>query len=620
MSGTETRVYEYGLRSPTVGADLVGQQMRLRHDYQNALIESEIQRRDDMRALDSLFGTRELEIAEQEAKAEVDRLIAEAKAERARTRSRKDSTETRQRLQLAKAARRDARSRLSRARRDAKADPRHAAERDRINAAVATRRRALRGEFSSRGLYWGTYQLAESAVEAARSKLPLYDGCQSNNPRFRRWDGSGSVSCQMVAGMFWSDLGSHTQVQLVARDDQRADSVRRQTRPRFTLRLRVGSDEKRRPVFAEWPLILHRPLPDGARIQRVTVHRRMVACHEKWVAQMTIRAAEPVERDDGSVVAIDLGWRAMPDGSYRVGYCWDGIRSTEIMVPPRLVRRFRKVADLRSIRDKNLDACKAELCDWIKSRDIPEWLAEAAAHLHQWRSPARMAALAIAWRQHRFRGDAELFDMVEAWRKQDKHLWTWERAQHASAIRARREVYRVAASKLAARCSTCVVEDDGLGRSATGMMRIDDLARTPEPGDERDAALAGGQRFVAAPGEFRLILRNAFEREGGRIETAAVAHSTTECHVCGDLLGERVDRSSLVLECPNGHRWDQDENAARVLWARSREKLGGDDSPGGARKPEAPAASETPRQRSRRMAAERRDRLGRSKDSAEVVG
>src|SRR5882757_6535707 len=45
------RVYEYGLRAPTIGADLVAEQMLLGHRYRNKLVEIEHRRREKVRAI-----------------------------------------------------------------------------------------------------------------------------------------------------------------------------------------------------------------------------------------------------------------------------------------------------------------------------------------------------------------------------------------------------------------------------------------------------------------------------------------------------------------------------------------------------------------------------------------
>jgi hypothetical protein len=76
-----------------------------------------------------------------------------------------------------------------------------------------------------------------------------------------------------------------------------------------------------------------------------------------------------------------------------------------------------------------------------------------------WRSVGRLAALVLRWRDDRFPGDAAVFDVLEAWRKQDKHLFEWEANLRRAAVDWRTTQYYEFAKKLALAYREVVVED-----------------------------------------------------------------------------------------------------------------------------------------------------------------
>jgi hypothetical protein len=76
-------------------------------------------------------------------------------------------------------------------------------------------------------------------------------------------------------------------------------------------------------------------------------------------------------------------------------------------------------------------------------------MADDVAHMHQWRSQARMAGLVLRWRDQRFDGDAHAYALAEAWRAQDKHLLEWQANQLKSVFDWRKNLYREFAAQMA---------------------------------------------------------------------------------------------------------------------------------------------------------------------------
>src|SRR5690606_27442140 len=132
-------------------------------------------------------------------------------------------------------------------------DPTLAADLAAINVRANDMRKALRARC---GVYWGTYLLAEAAADAQRR--------EKMDPSFRRWTGEGRIGVQIQGGMPAVALvgGDDTRLQVDAIDPRAWSGTRSERRlhARTTLRIRIGS-EGRDPVWASFPMIMHRPLP-----------------------------------------------------------------------------------------------------------------------------------------------------------------------------------------------------------------------------------------------------------------------------------------------------------------------------------------------------------------------
>jgi len=210
--------------------------------------------------------------------------------------------------------------------------PRIQARVDEVNNLAAELRRSARKHC---GVYWGTYLLLEAAVDAA-SKQPLWEGGKTNDPRFYRWDGTAAWGVQLQGGMSVDEATScaDTRLQLehVAAP---AHMTGRRAQHRTLLRLRVASD-RRSPIWAEWQMIMHRPLPEDATLKMATVHRRREGRRWRWSIDITVAMESKPRRCTTGVVGVDFGWRLRSGGGIRVAY-WSGRRIGRTKAP--LVRR-----------------------------------------------------------------------------------------------------------------------------------------------------------------------------------------------------------------------------------------------------------------------------------------
>jgi hypothetical protein len=490
-------VYQYGLLPPTKLEEDVDQQMLLAHRYGNALVEIERRRRDTRDAILSRSGLAPYDERIATLETRLAALRTTASASRAKGRARAGDPvsiglirDVREDLKIARAERKAAR---------AEATARAAPELAQLQGDTAAEIRSAR---AASGVYWGTYlQVEQAAFQARGSMAP---------PRFHPWRGDGAVSVQIIKGMPAGSLmdGTDRRVRLSI---ERSPVPGRGGQPLPRLMLRIGSIGIE-PVWAEWPVIIDRPLPLEARVKWAKVVRRRVASRYQWSLLLTLEGVGRREECGEGSVALDLRWRQVEDSDGQAttlaGVWSDGTESGEIHCPQRVLRALSKVASLRSIRDKHLEPVRAALVAW-RDATSDDTHRERMRNVGQWHAAGRFAALALWWRERRIKGDEDIYDYLEAWRRRDKHLWEWEANARQSALLHRREVYRIAAATLARRYGTIVLETLDLAA----------LAREPAPEDGAKTEGRAGreQRTATAPSVLRTAVTQAFQRRGGGI-------------------------------------------------------------------------------------------------------
>ncbi len=529
-SDLPTVVYTYGVHMPDDHQSLIDT-LYLANKYRNQLIELELNRRKSDAALLSQYGTvGELEqrIAEITLRKEAlyAEKIARPKPDR-RTPFHGDATmkelkETLKGLYVElKAAKATARTEL-------------APKRAELWDSFYEDYRTARGQ---NNLYWGTYLQVESAFEKSAKSL---------NPRFKRFDGTGTLAVQVQKSVSIVNLFQIPEI------SPRVWSLPRGERKKATLvncRMRIGSDEKRKPIWLDFKVRWHRPLPSDSLIKWVKLHRIRIGNRFKWELHLSVEHARPAQNNSVlKNVGIDLGCRRLPDGRMRMGYMYDYLgEDQEIVVNERNISALKHADSLVSIREREFNGFKPVLLEWYgRTNDKAEWITEALAEFSHWKSPRRLSKLAFRWRNNRFDGDEEIYAKLEAWRKQDLHLWDWEASERVKTYRRRRDEYRNIAADIAKNYDVVYLEDINLQDVMT-----DDSGKAE-------------QRYLAAAvavGEFRTILKNACDSRGTRLVKVV---SAKICTVCRSSL-DSSDRE-LIQTCGScKSTWDQDANSARNI-------------------------------------------------------
>jgi len=415
---------------------------------------------------------------------------------------------------------------------------------------------------ANRNCYWGTGGLVEKAHENDGEGPP---------PSFKRFDGTGRIGVQLQqqsgAPPWTPERLTRENTLLMLDVDQMPDDFvgadlntryKKSQKKRCPVRMRIGS-EKAKPVWLDFMVKFHRPLPEGCKIKAAWILFKKVGTHTKTYFQTQVARPEGFMRDDvadGGHVAVDLGWRKFEDDRVRVAY-WlgDDGEQGEIALDPELLSRDRKNRSLQSIYDRQFDSMKELLHGWITEHksSVPEWLKEETKTLPIWRSRSRLAKVIIKWRKHQFDGDVELYKTAEKWRKKDKHLFDWHKFQARIIREKRKALFREEAAKLARRYRCVIFED----------MKISDMAKdSPVSSDDMDPIK--DIMKLASPGELRMEFESRF-RDSTRQKTK---NTTRECSECGFVDGE-FDFVNLYHECPNCQaEKDQDLNACENLLAR----------------------------------------------------
>lgn len=505
--------YRYGLLNPVDGEPRVADQISLAHRYRNQLTELERTRRERIQAI-MLEHSAAVEAATAEVQEVTERIESLVKAmarRRSERRTKADWAEDRASMRELKAERAAARGRLKAAKVASREDPVVVAA---LAAATADHRAAGRAARAASGLYWGTYGIVETAADAARKSV--------TPPRFVPWSGDGAVAVQLQRGLSAEAAvdGDDRRIQI---DTTPRPVPGRSGKPMPRVRVRVGSDG-RDPIWAEWPIVLHRPLPEGARIKWATVKRlrdpsrtARNRSRDSWVLLLSVEVPDPTPLPGARAVALDLRWSRTPEGLRAGGWCArveDG--TTDVLLDSNVESRLDKAASLRSIRDRHRDEVLPRIVAGLRGLGIAdeEWLRRSDS-LRQWRSHGRLGRLIEWWGDHRLDGDDEVYAIAWEWWKRDRHLWEYEAGTRRRALRKRREQYRLLAARLAEDYDLLVTERLDLAAPALAQLPTPDQ---DDPGDHAHPK-ARSQKVECAPSELRAAVRWAFRKRGKTVVT-----------------------------------------------------------------------------------------------------
>jgi hypothetical protein len=301
----------------------------------------------------------------------------------------------------------------------------------------------------------------------------------------------------------------------------------------------------------EFETILHRPIPDAAFVKRCAwTGKHHPIKGWRWFIIVTIEEPPVPARESDKTVAIETGWRVFGD-AIRVAMAVDqdgfvqelrlpidGARSHERR--HNIPSGWRDLAVIDSQIANLLEGAKVEL----RSLSAPESCCDPMSHL------ARMqqGGLVRLLRQLDENGSwPEASAVLRKWKPQNDRLRSIRACLSERLTGRRRWLYRNFAAQICRNYGTVILKK----------MPIQRLSQS---GDVLDSAAR--YRQWASPAELSLYLRQAAMSTGTVVKEAESAFSTTTCAECG---AQATQTGNVILTCPTGHSWDQDENAARNL-------------------------------------------------------
>lgn len=324
-------------------------------------------------------------------------------------------------------------------------------------------------------------------------------------------------------------------------------------------------------------VLLHRPLPPEAIVKQVILigqHRRPFGW--EWAVALICElplSPAPSPRT-GRMCGLDLGWRKF-DTYLRIGMLVDNTGHVielrlPLAMPNRRTRQFNQWIeqasrpeadkiyeswdDLRaaaSRADQALEWTKAQVAQRAETMELPDDIRASLEQITTMRQGGLMRLLRAL--QEAGVGQ-ELQTLILAWKARQEQAQRRMQSARVRFVRRRQSLYHNVAAWIA-KTYDIIAWESGLGIKV--MAEEEEKATVLKQADR--------YRHMAAIGEFKDLLRQQVKKRQAQLIDGGAAYSSTTCFTCG---AATEGGPQLRLQCPNGHRFDQDENAARWFLAQ----------------------------------------------------
>jgi hypothetical protein len=559
------KAFKYGMLEPVAGFDQAAiDVLFLRNKLWNSLVELERAHRERYRSL--ITGSDEelsaIQARLDQIEAERAELVRRKKQARAMVRSKKvDTSEHDDRIDRLMAERSDLR---------AKAKDIRLRVKEKVKPAISDlekeRYEAVKRLIHEAGLWWCNQETVIAAYDVARVKAMK----ENAELRFRSFDGTGKFAVRQSGGFALSDLvaGKLSFARLEALPDANFVHLsergkRSRARHHLTMTILTYKDEsgKLRRHEVTWPIVLHRPLPEGT-IKFIHVQRKRIGKEFQWTCSITMEVDEiqktPIDHPSRAACGIDIGYRLVNDG-LRVAVIADTSGEIDrLTLPKDWIEKMDHVESIQGQLDNESNLTWGKLKAFLKSlHDYPESLAESIGQLLKAgdRTPVR-GMRALHWR---LRSEPEtmpeVLSILDEW---EAATFRREREMHRlrhKLVNRRKDLYRNFAHKVANRYVMIRIEDMPLKKLAA--VNLENGSDNPMPQTVRN------NRTRAALHELTLCLRQAADKSGADFEKVSGTNSTVTCSTCGHQ-NPGVDKEDIHFRCEKCDTLhDQDENAAK---------------------------------------------------------
>lgn len=412
------------------------------------------------------------------------------------------------------------------------------------------------------GLWWGNYNAVVNSYEQARTQALRNGG----KIRAKIFDGSGRITNQIQGGMSVSDLfnGRCSQVAVRPLPENAWSHPSRGERKRLQRTILTTTvfthQGERRTV--NWPMTMHRPIPQDCRIKTVVVTRRSYLGDWRWQVVFTCtRDFHPRKSvSTGQNKAVHFGWRRLPDGIRVATLASDTEQGGRFFTIPNVILKGFALTDSlrtkrKSLREDVLQRLMA--MDWSGA---PEGLAGKLRATQLLPAGTSQLADLIAEWSHYHEWQPEAYSQLKEWRRADKRLLLWERNQRDKVIRRRNDQYRQFARDIVDNASSVTM--NALDLSA--LSRLD----RPSGGENPLPEAARYYRYVAAIS----ILRNFVIERAEKFDVDIISSDATRdrvCHSCRRPVNYAASPFAHWYVCETcGASFDKDLNSCRSMLTR----------------------------------------------------
>jgi hypothetical protein len=411
---------------------------------------------------------------------------------------------------------------------------------------------AYRDAHNGSSLYWGCKNAIKAAVQKSRGTLSVNE---------KGFDGQVTLDAQIMGGDTWQALlEGKRKITASLRKIDPSEIIQRRpdgtvlydgakAQNQYMLTFRVGAAKD---AYVEIPFHF-RPerWPVDARIVTVRIRRRRLRARFQWLVQFVVESRYFDREVGAGTVGINFGWRLQKAGiraAYWVGS--DG-REGELILPhDQFLKKWEYASDLQSEADNLRNQVHKQLMDWIaeNKRRLPKWFKEEVQAIHLWKAK-RLAKFVWQWRDRRFNGDDQIFEVLSHWRiKLNRRYFERYRNQSARTDNRRKELYLKFAAEL--RQHYGLVYMPKLDKKKTG--------KIPKPEDKASADYVRYLQKKTSISELETALKNS----SMQVVVRELPYLTQTCHSCR-CINDFDAAKSVMVRCEScGVKFDQDRNAA----------------------------------------------------------
>jgi hypothetical protein len=319
----------------------------------------------------------------------------------------------------------------------------------------------------------------------------------------------------------------------------------------FRMRLKPSKPGKP-PIFTEGVAISSMELPRDSIISRVELHRtaRLKKRDDEYYIVITYRSGTKVKRPAPTrdFVALDLGWRVVNKGTDNETVMpgtlvTDSGEWAQIWLPQKIRDLKERIEEVQSYMDKDFDQIKKSLGLFLKScQTLPLWLKEATQFSYTWKGREKIFSLIREWENSRFVEDAEIFDLMSRYKKNEIH-----HEQEISGLRKQFERGRKDYYRKIARGLSNTFRKMGLEHDKDAFMDLSKFNKSPDalnaPKDCGKSARYN--RNLCAPSALRGMIDRTFGED--RLPSVDKNGTSTFCPVCHRRISDQTRKEEIQI-------------------------------------------------------------------------